>query len=382
MLPKLNYLPVHWVDGMKITRSHFTDFERYVTDQTRDVASLGITDYTYGLLPADPDSGFNVQVQVYPQQVDINVFSCRAITTGGYRIEVNERNPVTLRTTTQQILSEHNLPPDKEYTFAIVLSVNPFDRIPVGEPTPGEIPPRHPYTLPAYQLSLIPAHQMNDRSFDAACLILGKLQYRHQELKQQADYIPACASVASHPALLHWYRTFGNLLSELETSAIKIIQKVKSRAQSSALADSIHHLAEKLVFALAVSRTAYRWMVPQQPPIQLMEHLLNVVHTCKTAIDCLTGKEREELLGYFAEWSEVTPGVIESKINHLTQVTYSHTDITPLLTATDDFFRMITELFSKLSQLEYIGKRKGQVVFIIENPVVDPPVPKPRWSPL
>ena len=45
---------------------------------------------------------------------------------------------------------------------------------------------------------------------------------------------------------------------------------------------------------------------------------------------------------------------------------------------------MISELFSILSQLEFIGKRKGQSVFIVEHDVAkeNTDKSKSRWSPL
>jgi hypothetical protein len=247
-----------------------------------------------------------------------------------------------------------------------------------------ELPPRHPFTLPTYALHLLPVGQVKAADFGAFHLVIGKLCLVNNELKAVIDYIPACTSVMSFPLLVNWYHHFGQVLSEIEVNSFKIIQKVKTRTQKSTLADSIHLLAEKLVFALANNIIAYKWLIPQQPPIAMVEFLLRLVQNIKAVMECLTDKDREELLAYLAEWSDLTPAVIEHKLNTSVNLQYNHLEIASLLTEVDGFFRIIAELFTKLSQLEFIGKKKGQGVFIIENPVDDPTIekPKPRWSPL
>jgi hypothetical protein len=383
MLPELTHLPVHWVDGMKITRNHLTAFEHFVTDQVRDSIGVGLTDYTYGVLPSNTaPSGITMQIHVdHAQQLHIRITACRALTLGGCRLEISERNAVELRTSVSQVLAEHQLPADKEYVLAVVLSVNSFKRIPAGEPISGEVPPRHPYSLPSYRISLIPFEQIDSADFYTNSLVVGKLRYRHQEFVNQTEYIPACTSVLSHVSLLNWYRIYGTLLLDIETNAFKIIQKVRTRNQNNSLSDSIYGLMERLVFAISALKTTYRWMVPQQPAAYLIESVLQIVHTCRATIGCLNDREREEMLAYFAEWSEVTPVVFDTHINTLTQLTYKHADVAPLLVAIEEFIRLLSDLLNKLSQLEYIGKRKGQVVYISENTVADDK-PKPRWSPL
>ncbi|MBS1975586.1 MAG: hypothetical protein JST13_14640, partial [Bacteroidetes bacterium] len=48
MLGDLNYLPVNWVDGMKISRLHFDQSGQYLHEQLRDVAARNLTPYNFG----------------------------------------------------------------------------------------------------------------------------------------------------------------------------------------------------------------------------------------------------------------------------------------------------------------------------------------------
>jgi hypothetical protein len=79
-----------------------------------------------------------------------------------------------------------------------------------------------------------------------------------------------------------------------------------------------------------------------------------------------TGKE--EMLKYFMEWSDLRPGMFENTVDSLLEQEYNHTDISKSVKSSAKFLEMISSLFRKLSQLDYIGKGK-------ETP--KPPEPKP-----
>jgi hypothetical protein len=283
-----------------------------------------------------------------------------------------------------EIISQYNLPPQKDQLFNIILSVNPFVRVPAGEPLLEEMPPRHPYTYPDYHLNIVPATAVNHQDFHSAHLVIGRIHFAHSELKQAQEYIPACTAVISYLPLTSWYNQFGKLLGSIENSVFRIIQKIKSKNQRITLTDSISFLMERLAFTLAEGLFTFQAIVPQQPPVYMISFLVKIAHNIKTVLNCLTDMEREEILGYFGEWSELTPGVIDQKLTAVIRLSYDHLEIAASLTATHDLLSVIDNLFSTLSQLEYIPKRKGQAVFIVENPVHTPSQEpaKPRWSPL
>ena len=57
----LTHYPVNWIDGMKLSSSHFTAVQDFVTDSVRDAIALRTTDLNYGLHPVAGDS---VKMQV------------------------------------------------------------------------------------------------------------------------------------------------------------------------------------------------------------------------------------------------------------------------------------------------------------------------------
>lgn len=96
------------------------------------------------------------------------------------------------------------------------------------------------------------------------------------------------------------------------------------------------------------------------------------------------------MLNYFAEWTDSQTGTLENQTLRVLQLSYNHYDTGLLLNEIYQSYLAYLQIFQKLAQLEFIGKKKGQNIFVIEQevkdtkPVSQTPVQKPnsRWSPL
>jgi hypothetical protein len=391
MLPEIKHYPVNWVDGMKISRRHFTELEQFTTEHLRDATGIGLGPHRYGLLPSDPHglSSFELLLNVDPQAgIQARLTHCRAVTAAGARIELTGGNePLTLRTSLAQLLQEFNLPAATEQLrFSVVVSVNPHVRVPTGQPSPEEVPPRHPYTRPAYQLSIVPTQQVNTSAVSSYHLVVGELLYTEGALRPVAQFIPPSTSLTSHPALLKWLHQLEHVLQEIETDAFKVIHKVKLRTdKKSHLSEQVQFLAERTVFALAQHLTTLHLSAAEQPPIQLLDTLLRVAKQVKTALDCLTEPEREEMLKYFEQWSETLPATLLNALSAAVTMRYDHHRVHEHLAQQYALWQLIANVFRQLTQLEYIGKNKeGWKTFINENPVAPaaaPEKPITRWNP-
>ena len=400
MLPDLTHYPVNWVDGMKISRRHFTETDQATVDHLRDATAVLLRPDFYGLLPTTDElsspASFELLLSVDVQnEVQARLTQCRAITAGGARIEITASGaPLTLRTSLAQLLTTYNLTATEGLRFSVVLSVNPFERVPTGTPAAGELPPRHPYTRPSYVLSVVPTTQLSSYASAAFALIVGELLHVEGALRPVAQYIPPSTALASHPALLQALHQLDFQLTELETDAFKIIHKVKLRSDKrSPLADLVRDLAERTAFALAQQLTALRMLAVAQPPSYLLDALMRVAKQIKTALDILTEAEREELLKYFEQWSETLPATLLGALQAAVNLSYDHHRVHEHLQQQQQLWQLLALIFRQLSQLEYIGKnREGWQTFINENPVADRPtittLPEPqaaggnlRWNP-
>ena len=397
MLPDLTHYPVNWVDGMKISRRHFTETDFSTADHLRDATALLLRPDFYGLLPVpnelDSPSAFELLLSVDAQnEVQARLTQCRAVTAGGARIEITPSStPLTLRTSLAQLLAAFSLTATEGLRFGVVLTVNPFERVPTGTPATEELPPRHPYTRPSYSLSVVPSTQLGSSPYG---LVVGELLYTEGALRPVVQYIPPSLTLASHPALLQALHQLDFQLTELETDAFKIIHKVKLRAdKGSPLADLVRELAERTVLALAQQLTTLRLQAPQQPPSYLLDALLRVAKQIKTSLDMLTEAEREELLKYFEQWSETPPAAVLGALQAAVTLTYDHQRVHEHLQQQQQLWQLLGLIFRQLSQLEYIGKnREGWQSFINENPVAHHPIIAPlpetrgpgsgvRWNP-
>lgn len=382
-IPELTYPPVNWTDGMKIARRHFTEWENFMHDQLRDSNVQGLSRFRYGILPAE--NALDVQIQCdFNQQILVQLRRCQAISPHGARIEYhNGTDALTYTTSFPRLAETYGLQTGNPHRFDVVLTVDPFNRIPSGQPILTETPPRHPYTRPDYRLSVVPSVQVRPGDFSYQ-LIIGRIRYGNGELQTDTDYLPACTSVYSLPGLQRWHQVFGKHLESLENSAYKILQRTKERDTRNVLQTSTLLIAERMVFVLSDITTRYSWIIPYEPPIQMAEVLLRPIQTMRVVMTILSGREREEFIGYISEWADLTPGALEAQLNAILQLPYEHTELSSLFAEINTFYQMLSNVFYKLAQLDFIGKRKGQNVFIIEHEVKDTPPEKPRsrWSPL
>ena len=391
MLPEITHYPVNWVDGMKISRRHFAEADQCTADHLRDATALHLRPDYYGLLPTTNELGspaFELLLSTDAQnEVQARLTQCRAVTAGGVRIEITASSaPLTARTNLVQLLNTFGLPATQGLRFSVVLTVNPFERVPTGTPAPDELPPRHPHTRPAYTLSFVPTQQLSNTASGAFALAVGELLLTDGELRPVAHFIPPSTALASHPALLKWLHQIEHLLQEIETDAFKIIHKVKLRPdKQSYLSEQVKNLAERTVFALAQHLTSLHLTAAALPPAALLDTLLRIAKQVKTTLDCLTEGEREEMLKYFEQWSETLPVTLLNALSGAVTMRYDHHRVHEHLEQQYGLLQLIANVFRQLTQLEYIGKNKeGWKTFINENPVEPTSTPDKtatRWNP-
>lgn len=385
MPSEIKHFPVNWVDGMKISKSHLLSFQHSIDDQIRDSISTSHNSLNFGLLPYRKNSN-DLQVSVdQAGNIHISLKTCIGITPDGCRIQILEDMPLSLHIPSDKLLSNNNIAFNDEVMFYITVTVNPFKRVPYGDPLENELPPRNPFTNAECTLDLLLSTQVNLDQFEASSLIVGKLSYKKGEFKHHQEFIPACASLQSHPNLVEFYNAAGDVLVQIERSCFLILQKLRLKDQKTSLNTSIYMLSERLGFDISAGLLQFRAIIPSQSPVYLFVLLLQVPNIISTMLTLLTPKEREELLTYLGEWTNLSAGNLETRTNDfLINYAYNHNDPLLGLSPIYDYLKMISELFSILSQLEFIGKRKGQSVFIVEHDVAkeNTEKTKSRWSPL
>lgn len=367
MIIPQRYLAVNWADGMKVNKEHFIGTERFVTDQLRDVASVGMTRINFGMLPPLPGSEAVISDYVMSKtasnQLQITVNSCQAITPGGVRISIDgEGLKEYIRLS--DVLEDTEALAESQDTelFYVLLVVNLFEKVMQGNPDPEEIPIRQPFTRPAYTIQVMPAHQVNTQELGAYHLVIGRIRKQGAEFSKDESFIPPCTAVVSNERLMRYYREITQYLGDIQNISLQIIQKINYKNTKSPVAGNIRQACQVILNYCAGFYFNLRNILHQQPPVYLVDAMAQLANHLFSFIQTLPESEKEEMLNYFFEWSDITPVIFSNKLSDVIEINYDHYDTGAYFTAIEDMLRHLLTVWRKLNTLEYIGLRRENIV--------------------
>lgn len=380
MIPEIKNNYINWIDGMKISKSDFIATDKANIDFIRDAIATQLNEFNYGLLPIDKNQE-SISVDLVDNRANsfkIRINVCRAVTIGGCRIEI--LNTLKDLAITQSIESAEASRNSKSVIYDLIIAVNPFERKPYGQPNPDENPLRHPYAISEYTLQIISSEQVVKGESADFSLTLGRIYLKGDEYVFDTKYIPPCTSVHSHPALINYYRKFGASFNNIEESCTKIVQKVIAKNQTTSLAINVKILSERVLYFISDIFFQYRMITLNKPPVVMLDYFVRLANQIRVVNDCFPEKEKEELLSYFTEWTDLSASNFDSFLNDLVFHDYDHRNIAVSFQKADNFISMVENLFNKLSQLDIIGKRKERDIFVREKSNAEKPPAKKGWS--
>lgn len=379
---------VNWVDGMKTGKEHLQQMEDYFIDSIRDTANVQLTNYNFGMLPPvygeKTSSDFEILERI-TNHVEIELRQCNAITAGGCRININPFNhgeylrldyPFEIDDSEKK---EQNKERENLY-WDVILAIRPFDRVPAGIPDPEETPLRHPDTNMKYDLIIKPIGQINSEQLGMSHLIIGRITRIGDRYEVDKSYIPPCTSMSSHPDLVSYYEQFGKYLNDIETSSHKMLQKINERENNSSIALNIKSVCEDLLRYISTIFFEYRNKGRFYAPIDAIAIFSSLAHTCFVSIDFIPKKKREEMLQYFYEWSDITPGNFIDLLSVVLEMTYNHHNIRGMMMHVEKFLSAFSFLWIKLCSLEYIGQHKENIVVAEKTQRVENTGRKSEWT--
>lgn len=355
------FLPVNWVDGMKINRTHFMAQEHAFSYQTARAAGSLLNPFNYGLLPSGGVTPLKLFVSIdHRQQVQVRIQQCRAITAGGYSIEFSEDSVLST-----PIPFDHLQ--QRAATWYVVLTVNPYKRVPYGLANPAESPARLPYTLPLYTIDLLTTEDVTKNKLGDFQLTVGLLMLEEQRLSLDESYVPPCTSISSHTDLLETYAALEEFWSRLESCCLQIMQKILQKKQSNELSVIVQRICEQLLSYTAGTLAEWKLSGIVQAPVYLVSRTSALARLLKNGLDTWLGSGKEELINYFTDWCNFSQGELEASITGMAGLVYDHLNIATSLSRIVDFTNTISQLFHQLARLEYIGKRKDAGIFVKEE---------------
>ena len=247
MIQSIKNFAVNWSGGMKLNDKHLIIHDKFILDSIRDSNTFHCNNFNYGLLPIALAK--NVEETIFDvyssptKDVQLVIKHCSALTAAGYRIDLSDHktNVKSLMKSTEQ--NEENI----NESYYILVSTNPFDRMPFGDIDSEEMPPRHPFSEAKYNIELIPASTLRSNSTAGNYIIIGKVNIKGSSVEADQSFIPPCTSIQSHPALIASYNSFAKSVGSLQQHALTIIQKTTAANQNSVLANNVKSLCHALM---------------------------------------------------------------------------------------------------------------------------------------
>ncbi len=363
MLPKLQHNLTNWVDGMKINRQHFIDSENSLLDQIRDVHASSLFSFSYGLLQPLPGEKSSLECTVLNSQsgqFKISVSHCRAVTSGGNRIEIlTGKHPELVSDSSLFSTSEgYEGKKTNAAAYLAVISVDPFDRLPFGVANADESPARNQYSVSTYKLHLIDEESVHAGSLGASHMPIARFTSRSGELVRDSNYIPPVAVIAAHPGTKQIYNSIAESLNQIQESSTEIIQKVVEQGQKDYLPLNLKSICEQCIWQISSEFFLYRVMYRQQSPVYVANVVVKLASVVNVSMNFMPAKDREEVLQYFNHWNEISPGKFQDMLATVINADYDHEYIyacfEPLLT----FLKVWNDLLEKIKALKLIGQKK------------------------
>lgn len=356
---------INWENGMDIDAKDLIMTENFFLYNIYKMKQTSLPVFGYGLLPdADLEAqNQGVDVEVYhtvTDKVEIRVNRCLGVTYGGYIVDY--RSGIESDVDLKIVIPAETIRREatgKANRWNILLTVYPYERVLTGVPDNATLPPRYPYVKASYTLSLSPIERTR---ISSDVLVLGRIRMEGERFLLDYTYIPPCTNLTAHSELIRYYRYFGQMFNTIERSSKDIVAKVINRSDSSPIAINTAGLCKSILQYTALRFFEYRNMGMFWHPARLIECYSTLAHVCLNTLNFLEKTEKEDLMQYFYEWSDINPVVFESLLNETIDIEYEHGDLQSAFFVIEKFLKAWSDLWQMLASLDYIGRHKDNIV--------------------
>ncbi len=374
------YLAINWTDGVKINKDHFFESYYNTIENMKNYTKLNLSTYNYGLL--DKYLGMKDSVNLEPiiqtdERITLQLRSCHGITQNGFKIEYTpelygEEYPT-------ETLESNSFDKNEILSFYVIVVVNPFKMKPIGEPDPEVIPLHHPYTLPEIKLKIVSKDQFSTNFLQTYYLKVGEIQWKNGAFILDNEYVPPTTKVIYNEKLTDFHKKILDTLFNVKNNIVIINRKNISKYSTNKLAGNTYKLCKSTLDFISNNRYEITQIDKEKPPIYLINKLIILANNLITELVMMDKVEKENLLQYYYEWIDIKPSQFESTLGQLMESEYDHLKINDSILKVNEMLDMLSLLFRKLSDLEYIGQRKDNIV-VSEDTKVTQKTQENSWS--
>ncbi len=378
---KIEHFPINWTNGVKITATHF--FENYfnVVETIKNGNLRSLNNFNYGIGEKIEGSNSCIEIETIRKSntsIIVRLKSCNAITKSGYHVLYydglygDEAPSLTIDVS--------DIETKDESRFYVVASVNPYNLVPVGMPDPEVIPLHHPYVLPKIELYTLSENQVNASFLKENFLITGEVIIKDNILALNGEFIPPVQKTCYNEPLNNFLLELVHSLHCIKKYSILVFRKNINSSRK-------NEMAEKTFFLCKDVNTFYSQYIfyleniaGQETPIRIVQTMSVLANYLSVSLDLMSEKERESLLQYYYEWSDIKPSDLTQSIGNVISLQYDHMDIAKSIRPIKQFMGILERIFKKMSELEYIGLTKENIVVGVDSENVKSSKSEKRWS--
>ena len=141
-----------------------------------------------------------------------------------------------------------------------------------------------------------------------------------------------------------------------------ILSKIYSSTKDQTLSFNISLISKEILRYSSIIYFDFKNNGLKESPIKTINCFSSLANTIYVSLSFFKESEKEEILKYFYEWTDITPGAFEELLTGMIDLEYDHENLRTVMLQTERFLTVFSQLWGKLSQLEFIGKHKENIV--------------------
>jgi len=248
-----------------------------------------VTPLSYGLLPGEEKDWNIPKFSISFNENKLrSLSSFCALSPEGYLVEI----PANLEFSLAKPITEAS-------SYYLVISIKPFERVPYGLLNEEESPLRFPESIAEYQFQLV-AREANTLHSVGNCVVpVGK--FFRSNFDEDKSYIPPCARINAHPALMEIYNSLHAAMNDLEKKVLEMLSEPNI---------SNRIMLVNLLNFFTDNKTEYDWNLQYQPPVYLFEMVNKLARTIYYSSSIQNSHYNEQL-------TNILQGIMTYKYDHL-----------------------------------------------------------------
>lgn len=377
------YKRVNWVDGQSVNKDHFIGSENALIQQIAVNNLIAVNGVNYGLIaqPGGEDAiVFSPDISIEANTVKVSLVSCQAITRGGYMINITKEIAKILAEKNAPLILSEQFKQEDEPCY-LLLSVNPFKRMEFGEFNTEEEPPRIPYVIPEYKISLAKNANMQgtdkqstnlqfdydiaENSIKHNYIPIGKILFKNGNPTVDETYIPPCASILSHSTLNEKFKSIASKLKEVEKNCRVIV--LKNNQSTGDFEKDFSRLAEKLMYQISTVLPNINICQKHTPPVIFITQMMGLAKLLYNNLE--TSLNKDELYYKLHKYFDAIKNRkdFDQMLNKIFNINYQHENIYEAINTVDVFVDIVGNLFSKMAEKNPPYKIETNIKYVEPN---------------